>query len=293
MIDEHYVERANGEMKSSTVSRLHFDKDYLKLLQLKIIEGRDFDPSMQSDYEAAFLVNEAAVKAYGWDKTPGGAMGKKINGFNYGKEGVVIGVVKDVNLFSLRQRVEPLIMNLSDYAPFVYVKIDGLNTAAVVGRVEKLYKTAFGDHPFQYQFLDERFGKLYDAERKMSAALMTGAQVLIFISCIGLFGLSAFMVLHRTKEIGIRKVLGASIREIMTLLSRDYVRLILLANGIALPFAWILINRWLDGYAYRVNFSWWLLLVPVLATLLLAFLSICVQVFRASRTNPVKALKYE
>jgi putative ABC transport system permease protein len=291
MIDEHYVERPDGEMKSSTVARLHFDKDYLKLLKLDIKQGRDFDPSMKSDYENAFLVNDAAVKAYGWDRTPEGAMGKRINGFNYGKEGVVVGVVRDVNLFSLRNKVEPLIMNMSDYAPFLYVRIDGDNTPAIVGDVEKIYKKVFDGHPFQYQFLDERFERLYDAERKMSSALVSGAQVLIFISCIGLFGLSAFMVLHRTKEIGIRKVLGASIREIAMLLSSDYLRLILISNAIALPLAWIFIDKWLAGYAYRVNFSWWLLFVPLFATLVLAFISISFQVFKASRTNPVNALK--
>jgi len=293
MIDEHYVERADGEMKSSTVARLHFDKDYLELLNLDIQQGRDFDAMMQSDYKNAFLVNDAAVKAYGWDKTPEGAMGRKINGFNYGKEGVVVGVVKDVNLFSLRNRVEPLIMNLSDYAPYLYVRIDGGNTSAMVAEVEKIYKKIFEEHPFLYQFLDERFERLYDAELKMSSALVSGAEVLIFISCIGLFGLSAFMVLYRTKEIGIRKVLGASIREITMLLSRDYVRLILVANGIALPLAWIFIDKWLDGYAYRIDFSWWLLFVPVLTTLVLAFLSISFQVLKASRANPVSALKYE
>jgi len=233
------------------------------------------------------------VKAYGWDQTPEGALGKKINGFNYGKEGVVVGVVMNVNLFSLRQNVEPLIMNLSDYAPFLYVRIDGDNIADIMRDVEVTYKKIIDDHPFQYQFLDERFERLYDAERKMNAALVSGAQVLVFISCIGLFGLSAFMVLHRTKEIGVRKVLGASIREILILLSRDYVKLILIANAIALPAAWIFINKWLSGYAYRIDFSWWFLVVPLCLTVLFAFFSISFQVFKASRTNPVSSLKYE
>jgi len=293
MIDEHYVERAGGEMKSSTVARLHFDKDYLALLKLNVIQGRDFDALNPADYKNAFLVNEATVKAYGWDRTPEGALGKKINGFNYGKEGVVVGVVMNVNLFSLRQNVEPLIMNLSDYAPFLYVRIDGDNIADIMRDVEVTYKKIIDDHPFQYQFLDERFERLYDAERKMNAALVSGAQVLVFISCIGLFGLSAFMVLHRTKEIGVRKVLGASIREILILLSRDYVKLILIANAIALPAAWIFINKWLSGYAYRIDFSWWFLVVPLCLTVLFAFFSISFQVFKASRTNPVSSLKYE
>lgn len=293
MIDEHYVERSDGEMKSSTVSRLHFDKDYLSLLGLTIIQGRNFDPANPADYKNAFLVNEAAVRAYGWNETREGPLGRKINGFNYGKEGEVIGVVKDVNLFSLKQKIEPLVMNLSAYAGFLYLKIDGKNTSKIIGDIEKTYKKVFEDHPLEYQFLDERFERLYESDRKMNAALLSGAQVLIFISCLGLFGLSAFMVMQRTKEIGVRKVLGASLREIMVLLSGDYIKLIVMANAIAIPLGYVFINKWLEGYAYRVDFSWWLMIVPVIATVLLALISISFQVVKASRTNPVNVLKCE
>jgi putative ABC transport system permease protein len=127
----------------------------------------------------------------------------------------------------------------------------------------------------------------------MNTALVSGSQILIFISCLGLFGLSAFMVTQRTKEIGVRKVLGASMREIMVLLSGDYVRLVVVANAIAIPVGYFFINEWLNGYAYRIEFSWWLLIVPLMITMVLAFLSILYQVARASRTNPVNALKYE
>ncbi len=293
MIDEHQVERADGEMKPSTVARIFIDKDYLKLLGLTIVEGRDFDPGNQADYKRAFLVNEAAVKAYGWDKTPEGAIGREIDGFNYGKKGEVIGVVKDVNLFSLRNKVEPLIMNLSQYEDLLYIKIAGGNITQLVSEIEKTYKRVMESPPLEYQFLDERFDRMYDADKKMNATLMNGAYILIFISCLGLFGLSAFMVTQRTKEIGVRKVLGASVREIMVLLSGDYIRLIVIANIIAIPVAYFFINKWLSDFAYRVEFSWWLILMPVLATVLLALLSISFQVAKASRTNPVNVLKYE
>ena len=292
-IDEHHIERANGEMKSSTIARIFFDKDYVKLLGLTIVEGRDFDPSNEADYKNAFLVNEAAVKAFGWDKTPEGAIGRKIDGFNYGKKGEVIGVVKDVNLFSLKHKIEPLIMNLSAYEAPLYVKMDGQNTPAIMASIEKTYKRVMQNATMEYQFLDDRFDKIYDGDKKMNAALMSGAQVLIFISCLGLFGLSAFMVTQRTKEIGVRKVLGASMREIMLLLSKDYIRLIIIANAIAIPLGYFFINQWLQGYAYRVELSWWLLLIPVAATILLALISISYQVAKASRTNPVNVLKCE
>jgi putative ABC transport system permease protein len=293
MIDEHFIERANGEMKSATVSRIFFDRDYLNLMQLPIVQGRGFDSRRQADYKEAFLVNEAAVKAFEWDKSPQGAIGRKIDGFNYEKKGEVIGVVKDVNLFSLRNHVEPLIMNLSDYESRLYVRIEGHRTNETMDMIEKTYKRVFPNHPLEYQFLDERIDRLYAADKKINAALVSGSQILIFISCLGLFGLSAFMVTQRTKEIGVRKVLGASMKEIMALLSGEYVRLIVIANVIAIPAGYFFINEWLDGFAYRIEFSWWLLIVPLLVTMVLAFLSILYQVARASRTNPVNALKYE
>ena len=293
MVDEHYVERANGEMKSSTVSRLHFDKDYLRVLGLEVIQGRNFDPTSEADYKGAYLVNEAAVKAYGWDKTPQGPIGRKIEGFNYGKKGQVIGVIKDVNLFSLKQKVAPLVMGLTPYASFLYVKTDGKHPTEMVGRIEQTYKAVMGNEPMTYQFLDERLMRLYESDQKMNAALVSGSQVLIFISCLGLFGLSAFMVTQRTKEIGVRKVLGASLREIMMLLTRDYVRLIVMANVVAIPLGYLLMQQWLKSYAYRVDLSWWMALVPVSLTVLLALLSISYQVARASRANPVRSLRYE
>lgn len=293
MVDEHYVERADGEMRSSTIARIFFDKDYLELLGLEIMEGRDFDPGNGADYKNAFLVNEAAVKAYGWDKTPEGAIGRMINGFNYGKKGKVIGVVKDVNLFSLRSKVEPLIMNLSSGENFLYVKISGSDITGAISDIQETYERVMQSPPLEYQFLDERFERLYGADKKMNAALVNGAYILIFISCLGLFGLSAFMVTQRMKEIGVRKVLGASSREVMMLLSGDYIRLIVIANLIAIPIGYYFINKWLQGFAYHVEFSWWLMLVPLAVTILLALLSISYQVGKASRTNPVNVLKYE
>ncbi len=292
-IDEHHIERANGEMKSSTIARIFFDQDYIDLLGLTIVDGRDFDPTNEADYSHSFLVNEAAVKAFGWDKTPEGPIGRKIDGFNYGKKGTVIGVVKDVNLFSLKHKIEPLIMNLSANEGPLYVKIDGHNTPEIMASIEKTYKRVMQNTVMEYQFLDDRFDRIYDADIKMNAALTSGAKILIFISCLGLFGLSAFMVTKRTKEIGVRKVLGASIQEIMLLLSKDYIGLIVLANALAIPLGYFFVNQWLEGYAYRIDISLWMLFVPVVTTVLLALFSISFQVVKASRTNPVNVLKYE
>src|SRR5690606_22071988 len=237
--------------------------------------------------------NEAAVKAYGWDQSPEGAIGRKIDGFNYGKEGTVIGVVKDVNLFSLRNKIQPLVMNLSMYENFLYVRVDGLRTKDVMATIESAYKKMFDGSPFEYHFLDERFERLYEADRTLTATVLTGSQLLIFISCLGLFGLSAFLVTKRTREIGIRKVLGATMKQIFLLLSRDYVWLLVIANLIAIPIAYLLLQQWLDGYAYRISISWWHLPLPFILTLSLAVLSVSYQVVRVSGTDPVKVLKCE
>ncbi len=152
-IDEHRIERSNGEMRSATIARIFIDKDYLKLLGLKIVHGRDFDPENDADYKNSFLVNEATVKAYGWDKTPNGAIGKKIDGFNYGKQGVVVGVVKDANLFSLKQKIEPLIFNMTSQAGNMYIKVDGVNMPANVSAIEVAYKKIFQTIRSSFNFL--------------------------------------------------------------------------------------------------------------------------------------------
>lgn len=293
LIDEHKVERSNGEMQSSTVGRLFIDKDYMNLLGLTVVDGRNFDPNSVADYKESFLVNEAAVRAYGWNEGANGPLGKKIDGFNYGKKGTVIGVVKDVNLYSLHEKVQPLIISMGIYMPYIYVKLDSKNIASTLADIEKTYEKTVQNYPFEFQFLDERFDRLYDSDRRMNRAMIGGGLILIFISGIGLFGLSAFIVVQRTKEIGVRKVMGASVREIVVLLSSEYVSLILIANMIALTSSYFLIQRWLSGYAYRVEFSWWIFVVPVLATFLLAMFSVSYQVVRASIVNPVRSLRYE
>ena len=297
MIDEHKIERENGEMRPRTVDRLHFDEDFIDLLDLKVVKGRSFNPGSDADFNGAYLVNETAVKAFGWDKTENGAIGKKINGFNYGKSGTVVGVVKDALLFSLRSPVAPIVMGYSGkkfyWGESIYIKINGENTRETISFIKKTYSDIFPDATFEYDFLDDRFQRLYDADIKISTTLIIGAYLMIFISCLGLFGLSAFMALQRTKEIGIRKIMGASITAIMTLLSGNFLKLILLANLFALPVAYLSLNNWLDNYAFKVPIAWWFFIGPVALVFLIAILSLSFQTFKAARKNPVDTLRYE
>jgi putative ABC transport system permease protein len=293
MVDEHRVEREGGEMKPATVARLFFDHDYLDLLGLKIVEGRSFDRERSSDYLNAYLVNQAAVKAFGWDKTQEGAIGRRIEGMNYGKDGEVVGVVEDANLFSLKHKIEPLIMNLTDTDGQLYVKLDGRNTAEVLQAIDLVCRRIFDNTPPDFHFLDERLDKMYEADQRMSKVLMTGSYLLVLISCLGLFGLSAFMISQRTKEIGVRKTFGASVSDILMLLSKDYLVLVIIANLVAIPVGYYLMNLWLEGYAYRIELAWWLLIVPPFITAVLALLSVSYQLWKGSQMNPVHSLRYE
>ena len=297
MIDEHKIERENGEMRSRTVARLHFDEDFIDLLDLKVVKGRSFNSGSAADFNGAYLVNETAVKAFGWDKTEDGPIGKRINGFNYGKSGKVIGVVKDAFLFSLRSPVAPVVMGYSGkkfyWGESMYIKIDGETTDESVSFIEKAYRDLFPGTAFEYSFLDDRFQRLYDADIKMSATLTIGAYLMIFIACLGLFGLSAFMAMQRTKEIGIRKILGASVTSLMTLLSGDFLKLILIANIFALPAAYLSLNSWLDNYAFKAPLGWWFFAIPVVLVFFIALLSLSFQTFKAARKDPVDTLRYE
>lgn len=293
MIDEHRVERENGEMKAATVARLFFDHDYIDLLGLKIVTGRNFEFGRQSDYKEAYLVNQAAVKAFGWDKTPAGAIGRRIEGMNYGKDGEVIGVVEDVNLFSLKHKIEPLIMNLTDYDGQLYIKLDGRNTRETMTNIEQTFKQMFDNTAPEFHFLDDRLDKMYEADQRMNKALISGSYILAFISCLGLFGLSAFMISRRTKEIGVRKTFGASITDILMLLSKDYMRLVIAANLVAIPIGYFMMKAWLETYAYNVGMAWWVVLIPMVVTGFLAMVSVSYQLIKGSRLNPVQSLKYE
>ena len=297
MIDEHKIERENGEMRSRTVARLHFDEDFIDLLDLKVVEGRSFNAGSEADFNNAYLVNETAVKAFGWDKSEGGAIGKKIEGFTYGKYGTVVGVVKDALLFSLRSPVAPIVMGYSGkkfyWSESLYIKINGENTRKTVDFIEKSYLDLFPDAAFEYNFLDDRFQRLYEADIKLGTTLVIGAYLMIFISCLGLFGLSAFMAMHRTKEIGIRKILGASITSIMQLLSGDFLKLILYASMFALPVAYISLTNWLENYAFKISIGWWFFAGPVALVFLIALLSLSFQTFKVAKKDPVDTLKYE
>jgi putative ABC transport system permease protein len=274
------------------------DHDYFKTLNMRIVEGRDFSKEIQSDLQGGFILNEEAVKQ-GNIENP---VGKQItvNGGN----GVIIGVVKNAQLGSLRFTTQPEVYHLSrtfrEQFQTVFIKIEPgdddnpFNKITVaLAHIENIWKKFMPDSPFEYRFLDETLENQYRTEIRISRILNTFTFLAIFLSCLGLLGLTSFMAEQRTKEIGVRKVLGASITGIVILLSKEFAKWVLLANVIAWPLAYYFMNKWLQEFAYRINIGIGTFIASAIIALLLALLTVSLLTIKAALANPVKSLRYE
>jgi putative ABC transport system permease protein len=203
----------------------------------------------------------------------------------------IIGVVKDFNYNSMHEKVLPAIMNLSDSRGTLAIRFQGGNILSLVHQVQSRWDAIASGVPFAYTFMDNDFNNLYKTEQQTGQVFITFAVFAIAIACLGLFGLVTFAAEQRTKEIGIRKVLGANIGGIVALLSRDFVKLVLIASVIAFPVAWWAMNQWLQGFAYRVGISWWIFVVAGLSAIIIALLTVVTQTIRAALANPVRSLR--
>ncbi len=267
------------------------DKDFIATYGVKVLAGRGFHAEFSTD-TSSFLINEAAVKVLGF-KSNEEAIGKK---FGYGgRNGTLVGVFNDFHFESMHQRIVPLVMFEPKQAFFngISVKVSGTNVPASLAHIEATWKKFLPETPYQYTFLDDRFDKLYKAEEKQKALLTIFACLAIFIACLGLLGLSAFAITQRIKEIGIRKVLGASVASIVQLLSRDFLKLVILAAVIAFPVAWYAMTKWLEDFAYRINIPWWIFIAAGIIATLVAFVTISAMAMKAANANPVKSLRTE
>ena len=238
------------------------------------------------------LINEAAAKALGF-KNLSDVVGKD---FGYGgRKGKLIGVFNDFHFESMHQKIVPLVLlmpnNSGNYGR-ISLKLSG-NIPSAINTLESEWKKLLPDVPFQYTFLNENFAKFYSAEEKEKTLFTIFASLSIFIACLGLFGLSAFTIGQRIKEIGIRKVLGANVGSIVGLLSKDFLKLVIVAAVIAFPIAWMAMNSWLKDFAYRINIPWGIFILAGIIAALIAFITIGLQAFKAATTNPVKNLRTE
>lgn len=278
-----------GKMEEKTLSTIFVDYDFLEMMEIKLLDGRNFSQSIPTDDSLAYIINETAAKWLGWDNP----LGKKMES-GLGGKGKVIGVVKDFHLASLHNKIEPLAIMLAPKSQgYLMVRVAPQNLPATISFVENKWKAFDPKHPMEYFFLDENFNKQYRAEEKMLTAFGYFAALTILIACLGLYGLASFTAEQRTKEIGIRKVLGSSVSEIMLLLSKDFAWLVVIAILLATPLAWYSMHHWLQNFAYRTEIHWWIFALAGLAALLIAMLTVSFQAGKAARLNPIRALRAE
>jgi len=269
------------------------DEDYLPTLGIKMVAGRNFSKDMATD-TAALVINEAAAKMLNFPNPidqalyyPNDNMVKSMKKYH------IIGVMKNFNYRSLRDNISPLIFTMDEDRGAVTVRIKSANIPAIIQQIKNKYNSFSPSQEFNYSFMDEDFDAIYRAEQRIATISVAFTSLAIIIACLGLFGLAAYAAEQRTKEIGVRKVLGASISTIVGMLSKEFIKLVLFAILVATPLAWWAMHTWLQGFAYRQNIQWWVLILAGTGAIIIAFVTISFQSIKAALTNPVKSLKSE
>ena len=284
------IENPAGDMQASNVNLFYVDHDFLGQYEMELAAGRTFSRDFVTD-TSALIVNEALVRSYGY-AAPEDIIGKRFS--QWGVEGQIVGVVKDYHFRSLQEEIEPMTIRLEpSNARFISLNLRSDDIPATVSALQQQWQTLAPQRPFQYFFLDEAFDEQYRAEARFGQLFIYFAGLAIFIACLGLLGLISYTIVQRTKEIGIRKVLGASESSIVRLLSKDFLALVLVAFVIASPVAWYALSQWLAEFAYRVTMPWWIFVVAGLAATVIAALTVSFQSVRAATANPVDSLRSE
>ena len=285
------LENSHGEMQATNVNVCITDYDYTKEFGVKIAAGRDFSRQYPTDSTRAAILNETAVRLLGYTN-PAQAIGKRFQEF--GIAGNIIGVVKDFHFRSLQETIRPLILMLNPgQCEFLIVKVDGHQLPTTFSAIEHKWKQLLSDRPFDYFFMDEFFDRQYRAEDRFGSLFLYFAILAISISCLGLMGLASYSTLQRTKEIGVRKVVGATVGQIVLLLSKDFIQLIGWSFVVATPLSWLFMSAWLNAFAYRIHSYWWIFIAAGGTALLVAILTISFQSIKAAMANPVSSLRTE
>jgi putative ABC transport system permease protein len=284
------VQKGDSLSESGVVLKnIRIDHEFFDTYEINFASGRDFSKERVSDDSASFILNEAAVKMLGL--TNENIIDKE---FQYGGiNGKVIGVVKDFHFESLHEPIVPLVFQNGPFFSRISVKLSGTNTQGGIEAISRVWQEFMPNRPFEYDFLSMQYKNLYESEQKQSQLFIVFAGLAILIACLGLFGLATFNAAQRVKEIGIRKVLGASIPSILGLLSREIVILIVVSNAIAWPVAWYFMNEWLKGFAYHVDMNVIVFVLSAVGAIALALVTVSTQTYRAARSNPATTLRYE
>jgi putative ABC transport system permease protein len=290
-----FVPEGGSLEKPAMLPLLLVDYDFLETAGIKIKQGRGLSRTSPSDRAEAFLLNEKAAEALGWKDN---AIGRKMELFapgtnQIGKSGYVVGVIQDYHFESLHHEIKPLVVTYANWPSFYAVRLSAGNPAARLATIENTWKAFSPDWPLEYLFLNRKLEQLYGSEQKLAQVINYFTIIALVLACLGLFGLSAFAAERRTKEIGIRKVLGASVASIVSLLSTEFVKLVLIANVIAWPVAWYAMHNWLQGFAYRAKLDAWVFVSASAAAVGIALLTVSFQSIKAALMNPVESLRWE
>lgn len=297
--DEVIVDH-HGAQTTRPATQLTVDFDYVRTLGLKLVAGRDFSRSMSTDKDHAWIINETAVREFGYG-TPEKALGQTLSWHPWDgnnpdslKTGQIIGVVKDFNYKSLYDKIEPAVIQIYPFAAWkVAVKVSTGHLASTLSQIRAVWDRFTPDYPLEYKFLDQNFDLMYQSEEKLQTLVWIFTGIAIFVGCLGLFGLAAYTAETRRKEVGIRKILGASAESVVLLLSKGFVGPVVLSLLIASPVSWYFMHQWLQGFAYRTTMTWWIFAAAGVGSILIALLTVSYQAIRAALASPVNSLRVE
>jgi putative ABC transport system permease protein len=270
------------------------DHDYIKTLGMELVKGRDFSIEMPTD-STSIIINETAARLFGFDDP----LGKSITSLSdpsdpaSSRDFRIIGVVKNFHFESLRQNIGAMCMKLESSRGAVSFRLSGNNIAANINAIESLWKKMAPSEPFNYSFLDEDFNSMYRSEQRTGKIFISFAVFAVVIACLGLFGLATYAAEQRTKEIGIRKVLGATVSNIAGMLSKDFLKLVIIAAVLTFPVAWFAMYKWLQDFAFRIDISWWIFFVAGMIAVFIALATVCFHAVKAALSNPIKSLRTE
>jgi putative ABC transport system permease protein len=289
-----FIPEGFTEGQAQIMESMNVDHDFIPTLGMEIVDGRNFSIEFKTDHEEAALINETAAKKFGWDDPVGKTIKAPTSiALEWGTRRI-IGVVKDFHLASLHKAIGPLfISNRPGYLNSIVIKISSENFGYIVDMLREKWREIAPNHPFDYFFLGDSFDSQYDAEERLSDLVASFAGLAIFIACLGLFGMASFAAEQRTKEIGIRKVLGASVPGVVALLSKDFLKIVGIANIVAWPMAYFVMKKWLQGFAYRTNIELSVFILTGFLALAIALITVSYQAIRAALANPVDSLRYE
>ncbi len=273
------------------MATLHVDEHFLDVMGIEVLAGRNFSSDWSTDTTSAYLLNETAVRNLGWG-SPIDAIGRQFERISFERApGRVIGVVEDFHLRTIHEEIEPAVITTSPYHVFILIRIVPEGISETIGRIEEVWNDVDSRYPLEYTFLDEDFDALYRTDRQLGEIFAVFAFLAIFVACLGLLGLASFSIQQRTREIGIRKVVGSSVSGIVVLLSKDFMKYVLWANVIAWPLAYFVMSNWLQNYAYNAEIRYGWFVAGGMLALVIAWLTIGAHAIAASRRNPVNALR--